>query len=46
MTSVLIKMGNLDTDTRREDDVTTQGEDGHLKANDSINDGISINGIL
>ena len=34
MTGVLMKEGNLDTDTQREDQVETQGEDGHLHVNE------------
>jgi hypothetical protein len=32
MTSVLIKRGNLDRYTQKEDNVKTQGEDRHLQA--------------
>lgn len=32
MTGVPIRRGNLDTDTQRENDVKTGGEDSHLEA--------------
>ena len=36
MTDVLIRRGNLDTQTQKEDDAETQGEDDHPQAKESL----------
>lgn len=38
MTGVFIEKGNLDTDMLIEDDMKTQGEDGHLQAKERFLD--------
>lgn len=38
MTGVFIEKGNLDTDMLKEDDMKTQGEDGHLQAKERFLD--------